>query len=248
MQKDDRFSDTEDTKLKKFLTGGRIYSQLAVAIISALVFVISAAGISGIFHNCREAENLKPLTGLDVTQDLDGQYVKGAAYKFLAEVGYIAQTEAAATHYYYLMYTDAADGEQYVTLVEIPREQKEQMKTIISGFLSYVSDYANDPSTPYSGAAVQDMTGRFKTMSKSEAEMFKQGVNTLGLEREPQIGYTLKVMELPKKSDSVGYWFLCVPFGAAMVVSIILFLYGQKLERMREEQSKSPYPYQNRKK
>ena len=248
MNNDAQFSDTEDTKLKQFLSGGRIYSQLAVAIVSALVFVLTVAGIVGVFHNCKEAENLKDLTGLDVSGDLDGQYVQGSAYKFLAKVGYIAQSDAAATHYYYLMYTDASDGGQYVTLVEIPKEMDSQIETVIDGFLNYVSEYTADPNAPYNGAALKDMSGRFKKMTSQEKEMFEEGVKTLGLTHEKLIGCTLKIMALPKKSDSVGYFFLAVPFGIALAVSIILFFYGLKLEGKRAEAQKSPYPYQNRKK
>lgn len=248
MNNDAAFSETEDTKLKQFLTGGRIYSQLAVAIISALVFVLTLAGIIGIYHNVNEAKNLKGLTKLDVSGDLNGQYVQGNAYKFLAKLGYIAQSDAAATHYYYLMYTDAADGEQYVTLVEAPKNADPQVEQVIDGFLNYVGTYTNDPSALYQGAALQDVTARFKNMTSQEAEMFEEGIRTLGLTNEKCLGYTMKIMELPKATDTVGYWFLCIPFGVAMIVSLILFFYGLKLESKREEANRSPYPYQNRKK
>ncbi len=248
MNNDAAFSETEDTKLKQFLTGGRVYSQLAVAIITGIVFVLTLAGIIGIYHNLNESKNIKNLTRLDVSGDLNGQYVSGNAYKFLAKLGYIAQSDAAATHYYYLMYTDAADGEQYVTLVECPKSADPQVQEVITGFLDFVDDYTSDPSASYQGAALQDVTARFKNMTSQEAELFEQGVRALGLTNEKKINYTMKIMELPKASDTVGYWFLLVPFGVAMVVSFVLFLYGLRLEEKREEANKSPYPYQNRKK
>lgn len=243
MKNDAAFSETEDTKLKQFLTGGRIYSQLAVAIISALVFVLTTAGIVGIYRNCKQAENIQNLVGLDVSGNLDGQYITGGAYKFLAKLGYIAQSDAAATHYYYLMYTDAADGNQYVTLVQAPKEMDASVQSVIDGFLNYVKN----PDGNYVGSAFSELSGRFKKMSSQEKEMMTTGVSKLGLTQERLISYTLKITQLPKKSDTVGYWFLAIPFGIAMVVSIILFLYGLKLESKREEANKSPYPYQNRK-
>lgn len=244
MKNDTAFSETEDTKLKQFLTGGRVYSQLAVAIIAALVLVLTVSGMVGIYHNCNEAKNLKDLTRIDVSGDLEGQYIQGSAYKFLAKLGYIAQTEAAATHYYYLMYTDAADGEQYVTLVEAPKNMDESINSVIDSFLAY----AGNPDDGYTGGAFSDMTGRFKKMTSQEEEMMDEGMEKLGLTQEKRLGCTLKIMPLPKKTDTVGYWFLAVPAAVAFVVSLILFLYGLKLEGIREEANKSPYPYQNRKK
>lgn len=243
MKNDAAFSETEDTKLKQFLAGGRIYSQLAVAIISAMVFVLTMAGIIGIYRNCKQAENIQDLTGLNVSGDLNGQYITGSAYKFLAKLGYIAQSESAATHFYYFMYTDAADGNQYVTLVQAPREMDDSILSVIDGFL----DYVKNPDGGYMGGAFSELSGRFKNMSSQEAEMMSRGISQLGLGREKTIGYTLKLGALPKRSDTVGYWFLAVPFGIAMVVSIILFLYGLRLENKRAEANKSPYPYQNRK-
>ena len=248
MKNDAAFSDTEDTKLKQFLTGGRIYSQLAVCIISAIVFILTSAGIWGIYHNVNEAENVKNLTKIDVSANLNGQYVQGNVYKFFAKLGYIAQSEAAATHYYYFMYTDAADGEQYITLVEAPKSADPQLESVIDGFLDFVDKYSNDSTAAYQGAALQDMTGRFKNMSSQEEEIMDEGLSTLGLTNDKYIPYTLKIMPLPKGSDTVGYWFLAVPFGTAMIVSLILFLYGLRLESKREEANRSPYPYQNRKK
>lgn len=243
MKNDAAFSETEDTKLKQFLTGGRIYSQLAVAIISALVFVLTTAGIVGIYRNCKQAENIQNLVGLDVSGNLDGQYITGGAYKFLAKLGYIAQSDAAATHYYYLMYTDAADGNQYVTLVQAPKDMDASVQSVIDGFLNYVKN----PDGNYVGSAFSELSGRFKKMSSQEKELMTTGVSKLGLTQERLISYTLKITPLPKKSDTVGYWFLAIPFGIAMVVSIILFLYGLSLENKRAEANKSPYPYQNRK-
>ena len=238
------FSETEDTKLKQFLTGGRVYSQLAVAIISALVLILTVSGIVSIYSNCKEAENLQNLTGLDVTRNLEGQYVQGSAYKFLAKLGYIAESERAATHFYYFMYIDAADGEQYVTLVQAPKEMDSSINSVIDSFLAY----AQNPDSGYTGGAFEDMSGRFKKMSSQESEIMSSGISALGLGRERRINYTLKIGVLPKKTDSLGYWFIAVPFGVAFIVSLILFLYGTKLENMRAEANKSPYPYQNRKK
>lgn len=248
MKNEEIFSETEDTKLKQFLTGGRVYSQLAVAIISALVLILTVAGIINIYSNVKEAENLKNLTGLDVSGDLNGQYISGSAYKFLAKLGYIAESEKAATHYYYLMYTDAADGNQYLTLVQAPKEMDANLELVIDGFLDYVGKYTNDSSAAYTGAGLDTVSGRFKNMTSQEESMFSSGISKLGLYQEKTIGYTLKLGALPKKSDTIGYWFVAVPFGAAFIVSLILFLYGLKLEKLREEANKSPYPYQNRKK
>ena len=248
MNNEEIFSATEDTKLKKFLTGGKVYSQLAVAIVSALVVVLTVAGLVNIYSNVKQAENIKNLTGLDVKGDLDGQYVIGNAYKFLAKLGYIADSEKAADYFYYLMYIDAADGEQYLTLIQAPRAMDESLRLVIEGFLNYAGSYSGDPNETYTGAGIEDMTGRFKKMSSSEQSIFSSGVSALGLYNEETVNYTLKIGMLPKKSDTVGYWFILVPFSAALIVSTILFLYGLKLERAREEAAKSPYPYLNRKK
>ena len=242
------FSETEDTKLKRFLTGGRIYSQLAVAICCAIVFIITVAGMVGVYSNIAQAKNVTDLTGLDVSRDLDGQYVSGSAYKFLAKLGYIAETERAATHYYYLMYIDASDGLQHLTLVEAPKESDETLQRMISAYLDFVQSYSESADDAQLSSKLDDLSGRFKKMSRNEEELMKSGVSELGLTRETQVAYTLKIGPLPKVSDTVPYWFIAVPFGAAMAVSAVLFLYGMKLERIREEANKSPYPYQNRKK
>lgn len=247
MKNEEIFSETEDTKLKQFLRGGRVYSQLAVAIVSALVVILTVSGIVSVNSNVKEAQNLQNLTGLDVNRNLDGQYISGSAYKFLAKLGYIAESEKAATHFYYLMYTDAADGEQYLTLVQAPKEMDSSIEQIIDGFLKYAGEYASDPNASYTGAGLDSVSGRFKNMSSQESSIFSSGISTLGLYQEKTINYTLKLGPLPKSSDTVGYWFIAVPFGTALVVSLILFLYGLKLERMREEANKSPYPYLNRK-
>ncbi len=248
MNNEELFSDTEDTKFKRFLTGGRVYSQLAVAIICGLVFLLTMAGIVGILRNCSQSKNVCDLTGLDVSRDLDGQYIKGNAYKFLAKLGHIAESERAATHFYYFMYTDAADGEQYVTLVEAPKQADSQIQTVINDFLQYVQEYSADSTAVYQRSMLQDMTGRFKKMTSQEKEMMDEGLSMLGLKNERVIGYTLKIGQLPKPSDTVGYWFIAVPFGVAAVVGLILFFYGLHLENKRYEAHKSPYPYQNRKK
>ena len=248
MKKEEIFSETEDTKLKQFLTGGRVYSQLAVAIITGIVFLLTVAGMIGVYSNAKQAKNVVNLTGLDVNRDLNGQYIEGSAYKFLAKLGYIADSEKAATYFYYLMYTDAADGNQYLTLVQAPKEMNESLESIIDTFLSYVSSYAADPESIYMGSGLENVTGRFKNMSSQEKSIMSSGISALGLGRERTIDYTLKLGPLPKKTDTVGYWFVAVPFGIALVVSLILFFYGLKLENMRYEANKSPYPYQNRKK
>ena len=239
MKNDEIFSETEDTKLKKFLSGGRIYSQLAVAIISGLVFVLTVIGMINVYSNCKEAENICDLSGLNVSGDLNGQYVQGSAYKFLAKLGHIAESEKAATYFYYLMYTDGADGEQYLTLVEAPRDMDSAIQQVISSFLSY----AQDPEGGYIGSAFEDLSGRFKNMDSSEASPFSQGISTLNLSKMKKLDYTLKLGPLPKKSDTVGYWFVAIPFGAALVVSVILFIYGLKLEEKRAKANESPYPY-----
>ena len=248
MNNDELFSETEDTKLKRFLTGGRVYSQLAVAVICGLVFLLTMSGIIGIYHNCSEAKNICDLTGLDVNRDLNGQYVQGNAYKFLAKHGHIAESERAATHFYYFMYTDAADGNQYVTLVEAPKEADAQIQTVIADFLQYVQQYSSDSSATYQRSMLENMTGRFKNMTSQEKEMTEESLQMLGLTNEQVVGYTLKVGKLPKGSDTVGYWFIAVPFGIAAAVGLVLFLYGLHLENLRYEANKSPYPYQNRKK
>ncbi len=248
MNNEDVFSETEDTKLKRFLTGGRVYSQLAVAIVCAIVFTVTLAGMIGVYSNISQAKNVEDLTGINVARDLDGQYIKGSAYKFLAKLGYIAESDRAATHYYYLMYTDASDGEQYLTLVEAPKESDAALQRIITAYLDFVESYSADADSASLASRLDDMTGRFKTMSKKEAELMSEGVSALGLNREKQIAYTLKIGELPKGSDTVPYWFIIIPFGIALVVSVILYFYGTHLERLREEKNRSPYPYQNRKK
>ena len=248
MNNEDVFSETEDTKLKRFLTGGKVYSQLAVAIVCAIVFTVTLAGMIGVYSNISQAKNVEDLTGINVARDLDGQYIKGSAYKFLAKLGYIAESDRAATHYYYLMYTDASDGEQYLTLVEAPKESDAALQRIITAYLDFVESYSADADSASLASRLDDMTGRFKTMSKKEAELMSEGVSALGLNREKQIAYTLKIGELPKGSDTVPYWFIIIPFGIALVVSVILYFYGTHLERLREEKNRSPYPYQNRKK
>ena len=248
MNNEDVFSETEDTKLKRFLTGGRVYSQLAVAIVCAIVFTVTLAGMIGVYSNISQAKNVEDLTGINVARDLDGQYIKGSAYKFLAKLGYIAESDRAATHYYYLMYTDASDGEQYLTLVEAPKESDAALQRIVTAYLDFVESYSAEADSASSASRRDDMTGRFKTMSKKEAELMSEGVSALGLNREKQIAYTLKIGELPKGSDTVPYWFIIIPFGIALVVSVILYFYGTHLERLREEKNRSPYPYQNRKK
>lgn len=245
MNNDQIFSDTEDTKLKRFLSGSRVYSQLAVLIISALVFIITVAGMASVYSNISEAKNVQDLTGLNIDRDLEGQYVKGNAYKFLAKLGYIAQSERAATHFYYLMYIDASDGDQHLTLVEAPKEMDEHIQAVIDSYLSY----AQNPDGGYTGGAFEDLTGRFKKMTSSEERLMSSGISTLGLRQFDTVDYTLKFGPIPKASDTVAYWFVAIPFGIALVVSAALFVYGLKLEGKRAKATESPYPYyQNRKK
>lgn len=55
---DKQFSETEDTKLKEFLTGTRVYAMLAAAIVCAIVFIPTLAAILGIYTNVKRAENV----------------------------------------------------------------------------------------------------------------------------------------------------------------------------------------------
>ena len=92
-----QFSETEDTTLKQFLSGSRVWAMLAAAIMSIIVFIPTFAAILGIYSNASKAKNVKELSEINLGSDLDGQYVTGSAYKFLTKLGYIAETEAAAT-------------------------------------------------------------------------------------------------------------------------------------------------------
>ncbi len=242
MDNEQIFSETDDTKLKRFLTGNRIYTMLAAAIISLIVFIPTFASIMGIYHNINESENVIELSDIDLSADLDGQYVTGNAYKFLTRIGYIAASEAAATDYYYIMYIDAPTGEQVATLVQADKRGDEDLQNIIDAYLSY----AQDPEAGYFGN-VLELTGRFKNMSSAETQLFSEGLSQCGI-TGPALGYTLKLTPMPVASDTVPYWFIAVPFGIAAVVCGILFVYGLILEDKRAKANLSPYPYQNRKK
>lgn len=236
-----QFSETDDTALKRFLNGNRIYIMLAVAIVSFLVFILSFATIIGITSNIKKAENLVDLAQIDPYSNLNGQYVQGNVYKFVARLGYIAESERAATDYYYLMYLDV-DDKQYAVLVQTAIQGDADLQQVISAYLAY----AKNPDAGYQGSIIE-IGGRFKNMSSQEQELFEAGLTKCAVKDEA-IPYTLKVAPLPEASDTLPYYFFAVPFGAAMVVSIILFLYGLSLEKKREEANKSPYPYLNRKK
>ena len=86
------FSETEDTPLKQFLSGNRIYTMLAAAIICAIVFIPTLANIIGIYKNVKKSENVMDISEVNLASDLDGQYITGSAYKFLARLGYIAES------------------------------------------------------------------------------------------------------------------------------------------------------------
>ena len=236
------FSETEDTKLKRFLSGSRIYTMLAAAIIALIVFIPTFASILGIYQNVAESKNVKSLSEINLSSDLNGQYVTGSAYKFLTRLGYIAESEAAATDYYYLMYIDAPNGEQVATLVEADKRGDEDLQYVIDAYLAY----AKDPEAGYMGNIIE-INGRFKNMSSSEEKLFESGLDQCGI-TGPVLGYTLKLGNFPTPSDTAPYWFIAVPFGVAAIVCAILFVYGLSLENKRAKANMSPYPYQNRKK
>lgn len=236
------FSDTEDTKLKRFLTGNNIYIMLGSAIISFLIFILTLIPIINIHSNIKTAENLVEISEINVMSDLHDQYVRGDVYKFVGKLGYIATSEAAATEYYYLMYLDNVDGNQYAVLVEAPIGGDADLQNIISAYLSY----AKNPDAGYQGNIIE-LGGRFRRMNANEEELFNEGLTKCAV-TDPYIPYTLEVRALPEASQTVAYYFFCVPFGIVMIVSICLFFYGMKLEQMREKAKESPYPYLNRKK
>lgn len=235
------FSETEDTSLKRFLMGSRIYTMLAAAIISLLVFIPTFASIVGIYRNINSSKNFVELSQVASIPDLNGQYVKGSAYKFLAKLGYIAESEAAATHYYYAMYLDL-NGEQVAVLVEADKRGDAEIGEVIDAYLAY----AQNPDAGYRGNIVE-VEGRFKNISKTEEELFSSGISQLGIKGRT-LGYTLKIGKFPTAADTVAYWFIALPFGIAAVVCLILFIYGLRLEDKRAKANVSPYPYLNKKK
>ena len=235
------FSDTEDTKLKQFLSGSRIYSMLVVAIISAIIVILTVAPIISIMRNAEKADNYTPIHEIDVFSDLNGTYVKGDVYKFVAELGYIATTKAAATEYYYLMYLDV-DDEQYAVLVSAPVETQAQLNQVINSYLSY----AKNPEAGFNGSALSDFCGRFKTMTDNEKQLFEEGLKQCAV-KDVAVSYTLQAIQFPEKSDTVPYFFFAVPFSIILVISLCFYFYGMKLEAAREKAKESPYPYLNRK-
>ena len=236
------FSETEDTPLKQFLSGNRIYTMLAAAIICAIVFIPTLANIIGIYKNVKKSENVMDISEVNLASDLDGQYITGSAYKFLARLGYIAESEEAATDFYYIMFIDTPDGEQVATLVKADKRGDEDMQLVIDAYLSY----AEDPDAGYLGN-VLEISGKFQKMTRQEQELFEEGISRTAI-NSPMLGdYTLKLEPLPTPSDTVPYWFFAVPFGAGLVVSVILFIYGLRHEEKRAKANASPYPYQNRK-
>lgn len=236
------FSDTEDTSLKRFLTGNKVYIMLAAAIFAFVVFVPTFIAIMGIYSNVEKAENVVSISELDITSDLDGQYVNGESYKFLAKLGYIAETEAAATHYYYLMYIDSEEFGQVATLVQADKRGDSDIAQVISAYLTY----AQNQSEGYQGQIVE-IEGRFHKMTSYEEDLLSQALSSISVSGLT-LDYTLKIDELPKASDTVGYWFIAVPFGIAMLACAVLFVYGLILENARAKANESPYPYLNRKK
>ncbi len=236
------FSDTEDTKLKQFLTGNNIYIMLVVAIISLLIVLLTVTPIISIMKNAKKADNYTPIHEINVYSDLNGTYVKGDVYKFVAQLGYIAPSKEAATEYYYLMYLDVNE-EQYAVLVSAPIEADAQLQSVIASFLSY----AKNPDGGFMGSALQDFCGRFKRMTTNEQQLFEEGLKQCAVKDTP-LSYTLQAMQFPEKSDTVPYFFFAIPFGVALIVSTVLFVYGLKLEAIREKANESPYPYLNRKK
>ena len=236
----EEFSPTEDTKLKRFLTGKTIYILLIAAIICLIAFLPTAATIGTIYGNVRTAENVIDLSDVTLTYNLTDQYVTGSAYKFLARLGYIAATEDAANYYYYVMYLDI-NGEQVATLVEADKRGDDDIQEVIDAYLAY----AADPDSGYQGSIVE-ITGRFKTMTSSEEELFTEGLSAMGISGTA-LGYTLKIQALPEASDTIPYWFVAVPAGIGFVVFTVLTIYGFILEDKREKAQLSPYPYQNQK-
>lgn len=238
-----QFSETEDTTLKQFLSGSRVWAMLAAAIMSIIVFIPTFAAILGIYSNASKAKNVKELSEINLGSDLDGQYVTGSAYKFLTKLGYIAETEAAATDYYYLMYLDAPDGAQIATLVRADKRGDADIQGIIDAYLSY----AQNPDDGYKGNIVE-IEGRFKKLSSQEERMLSQAMSKLNLINDPVLSYSLRVGKLPAGKDTVPYWFIAFPFGVAAIVCAVLFVYGLILEDKRAKANMSPYPYLNRKK
>ena len=62
-----QFSETEDTKLKQFLTGSRVWAMLAAAIMAVIVFIPTFAAIIGIYSNASKAQNVKELSDIAVS-------------------------------------------------------------------------------------------------------------------------------------------------------------------------------------
>lgn len=239
---ENQFSETEDSKLKVFLTGNRIYTMLAAAIVCACFAIPVFFGMMGVYSNVKKAQNVRSISDINLGADLDGQYVTGSAYKFLTKLGYIAESEAVAYDFYYLLYLDSPDGQQIATVVKADKRGDADIQGVISAYLSY----AKDPDGGYKGNIVE-ITGRFHKMTSQEEQMLKKAVSALNIS-SPCLGYTLTVGKLPETKDTIGYWFVFLPTFIGMAVCGALFVYGLKLESDRAKANQSPYPYQNRKK
>lgn len=240
--KENIFLDTEDTKLKRFLKGEKIYYMLVCAIIFAIIFAFSTAATVKLFINVEAAKGIENIHEINVYSDLDNQYVEGDVYKFVAQLGYIATSEAAATEYYYLMYLDNADGNEYAVLVEAPIEGDSDLQEIITAYLNY----AKDPDSGYQGNIIS-ITGRFRDMSKNEQTLFNEGISKCAVS-DTAIGYTFEVGQIPKGRDTIPYFLFSIPSGAGLIVCLAFFFYGRSLEAKREKANESPYPYLNKKK
>lgn len=236
------FLDTEDTKLKRFLKGEKIYYMLVCAIICAIIFAFSTAAIIKLFINVEAAKDIQNIHEINVYSDLDNQYVEGDVYKFVAKIGYIATSEEAATEYYYLMYLDNSDGNEYAVLVEAPIAGDSDLQDVITAYLNY----AKDQESGYQGNIIA-ISGRFREMSKNEQTLFSEGLSKCAVS-DTAIGYTFEVGEIPVGRDTIPYFIFAIPSGAGLIICLAFFLYGRNLEAKREKANESPYPYLNRKK
>lgn len=240
--KENTFLDTEDTKLKRFLKGEKIYSMLVLAIVCAIIFAFSLAAIIRIFINVEAAKSIKNIHEINVYSDLDNQYVEGDVYKFIAQLGYIATSEAAATEYYYLMYLDNDDGNEYAVMVEAPIEGDADLQDVISAYLAY----AKDPDSGYMGNIIS-ISGRFRSMTNNEKTLFNEGISQCAV-TDTALGYVFEVGEIPVGRDTIPYFLFAIPSFAGLAIGVAFFLYGRKLEAKREKANESPYPYLNKNK
>lgn len=236
------FLDTEDTKLKRFLKGEKIYYMLVIAIVCLIIFAFSLTAIIKLFINVDAAKNIKNIHEINIYSDLDNQYVEGDVYKFVAQLGYIATSEAAATEYYYLMYLDNADGNEYAILVEAPVDGDAYLQEVISAYLAF----AKDPDAGYSGN-ILTISGRFRSMTNNEKTLFNEGLSQCAV-TDTALGYTFEVGQIPKGRDTIPYFLFAIPSCVGLVIGLAFFLYGRNLEAKREKANESPYPYLNKKK